>query len=78
MSIDMIEFQILYENIVKKIRNYCKEKNKLDKMIESKWHFNYSDFNMYRIIDTLDHGEDNVNFIEFCKMMEDQKIINEK
>lgn len=56
------------KNLAKK---YHQESTKLDRMIDSKYGFNYSETDDAEIIDTLDYGTDDITFEDFnLKMLE--------
>lgn len=66
----------LFEEVKRLCLEYKKKSHKLDKQIEEKFGFHYSDFDMDNVIDTLDYGTDNISFNDFIKLMEEQKVLN--
>ena len=62
-------------NKVKKLTRQLKEEGlKLDRMINEKWGFSYSETDDDKIIDTLDYGTDNITFEEFTSIMNKYKL----
>ena len=62
-------------NKVKKLaRKFKDESWKLDRMIDDKWGFSYSETDDDKIIDTLDNGTDDITFEEFKLRMNQYKI----
>ena len=59
----------LYNQVRKRALQHKEASAALDKLIQQRWGFNYSQTDHDRIIDTLDYGTDFLEYSEFADIM---------
>jgi hypothetical protein len=69
----MDEFKKQYRKVAKLTRERHLEGAKLDRMIERRWGFKFSDTDDDQMIDTLDYGTDCLSATEFIEKMNQYK-----
>lgn len=63
----------LYNKLKKKQAEVRFMSSELDRLIQERWGFDYSQTDHDRIIDTLDYGTDDLEYKEFVKLMDKLK-----
>jgi len=66
-----------FDDVKKLGKRFFKAKGELDKLIEDRWHFHYSDCNMSEVIDCLDYADGEVTSTRFIEMMDKERLVVE-